>query len=361
MMPSAPRWDMAWAIPQHTRQEVNVAGDCLVADTQLSAVMDHDEMLAVINNWRSSHSFPLQSFKMTLLRRAKKVDKHAIVAQRLKRLSSISAKLHRFPDMKLSQMQDIGGCRAVVENIAGLEELVKLYTKGRSKNPTKRHEFLNSKDYILNPKGDGYRGVHLIYRYRSSSKKHGFYSGLKIEIQLRSKLQHAWATAVETVSFFTGQALKASAGEAEWHRFFSLMSSSLALRERQPIVPDTPPSKSELVDELRLLTTKLNVVNALHGWSFALRQLPAKNVTDAVAFLIVLDTVAYTLATTGFKKEELPKASEAYLAVEKATASNPGIQAVLVSLDSVHAIRTAYPNYFLDTNAFVTALKIAIR
>jgi len=71
--------------------------------------------------------------------------------------------------------------------------------------------------------------------------------------------------------------------------------------------------------------------------------------------------VAYTLATTGFKKQELPKASEAYLAVEKATASKPGTQTVLVSLDSVHALRSAYPNYFLDTNAFVTALKFAIR
>ena len=182
---------MGWATPQYDRREVNAAGDCLIANAQLITLMRRDEMLAVINNWRSSHSFPLQSFKTTLLRRAKKVDHQAIVAQRLKRLSSISAKLHRFPDMKLSQMQDIGGCRAVVENLGCVERLVKLYTKGRSKNPTKRHEFLNSKDYILSPKIDGYRSVHLIYRYRSRSKKHGVYSGLKIEIQLRSKLQHA--------------------------------------------------------------------------------------------------------------------------------------------------------------------------
>jgi hypothetical protein len=352
---------MAWAIPQHDRREVNTAGDWLIEDTSVIVLADRDEKLGVINNWRSSHSFPLQSFKMTLLRRAKKVDHRAIIAQRLKRLSSIAAKLRRFPDMKLSQMQDIGGCRAVVEDIDSVVRLVKVYTKGRSKNPTKRHEFLNSKDYILNPKVDGYRGVHLIYRYRTASRKHAVYGGLKIEIQLRSKLQHAWATAVETVSIFTGQALKSSRGEADWHRFFALMSSAMALRERQPLVPGTPANKIELVAELRVLTAKLNVVNALRGWSYALKQLPEKNVTDAVVFLLVLDAVAYTLSTKGFKKEELPQASEAYLAVEKSTASSPGTQAVLVSLDSVHAIRSAYPNYFLDTSAFLTALNVAIR
>jgi len=40
-----------------------------------------------------------------------------------------------------------------------------------------------------------------------------------IEIQIRSKLQHIWATAVETVGFFTGQAIKSNEGEKEWNDF----------------------------------------------------------------------------------------------------------------------------------------------
>ncbi|HKX17736.1 MAG TPA: (p)ppGpp synthetase, partial [bacterium] len=69
--------------------------------------------LEVINNWRSSHSYPLQALKMTLKLRAKRIDSNAIVAQRLKRLSSIATKLRRNKHMALSQMQDLGGCRAV--------------------------------------------------------------------------------------------------------------------------------------------------------------------------------------------------------------------------------------------------------
>jgi hypothetical protein len=350
---------MAFAIPQYTREEINHAGDCLIAEEKVIWIANHDHMLAIINNWRSSHAFPLQSFKMTLLVRAKKVDSKAIVAQRLKRLPSIELKLRRFKDMRLSQMQDLGGCRAVVANIRRLRSLMKLYEQGRSKNPTKRHEFVHDKDYILCPKDDGYRGVHLIYRYKSTSQKHRIYNGLKIEIQLRSRLQHAWATAVETVSLFTGQALKSSGGEAEWRRFFALMSSAIALREKQPLVPGTPIEKAKLLEELRRLTRKLNVQKALRGWTYALKRLPAKNVTNAVAFLVVLDLKAWTLNTTGFKKEELGKASEAYLAVEKA--ANPDVHAVLVSLESAHAMRSAYPNYYLDATTFINALEFAIR
>jgi Region found in RelA / SpoT proteins len=352
---------MAWAIPQNSRQDVNACGDLLIADDNVIYVANRDRILQIINNWRSSHAFPLQCLKMTLLRRAKRVDQEAIVAQRLKRMSSIEAKLRRFPEMRLSQMQDIGGCRAVVRNVLRVNRLVRLYERGRAKNPTKRHEFLHKKDYILHPKADGYRSVHLIYRYNSSSRKHRVYNGLKIEIQLRSRLQHAWATAVETVSIFTGQALKSSGGEVDWRRFFALMSSAIALREKQSPVPDTPADKQELIGELRILAQRLNVVPMLQGWSYALRTLPAKNVTDAVAFLVILDTDAYTVQTTGFKKSELPKASEAYLAVEKDTASKPSVQAVLVSLDSVHSLRSAYPNYYLDTDAFIRALQFTIK
>ena len=351
---------VAWAIPQHARREVNAAGRCLVAGTGASA-MNHDAILAIINNWRSSHSFPLQSFKMTLLSRAKRIDNKAIVAQRLKRLPSIDAKLQRFTWMKLSQMQDIGGCRAIVRNTRRVARLVELYKKARSKNPRKRHIFYKENDYIKSPKDDGYRSFHLIYRYRSTARKHKVYNGLKIEIQLRSRLQHAWATAVETVQTFTGQALKSSGGEREWRRFFALMGSAIALRERCPHVPGTPTNMKELVQELRELAGQLKVETVLHAWRISLQRLPAKNATDAAAFLLFLDPVAKTIRFDTFRKTELPKASEEYLALEKRTASIPGAQAVLVSVESLQSLRSAYPNYWLDTTVFIKALQYAVK
>jgi hypothetical protein len=69
---------------------------------------ERDDSLTVINNWRASHSYPLLAVRMTLTGRAKRIDQRAILAQRLKRLSSIQTKLRSNAHMALSQMQDIG-------------------------------------------------------------------------------------------------------------------------------------------------------------------------------------------------------------------------------------------------------------
>jgi len=62
-------------------------------------------------------------------------------------------------------------------------------------------------------------------------------------MQIRSQLQHAWATAVETVGTFLQQALKSSQGDEGWQRFFALMGNAMAMRERRPPVPNTPTGK----------------------------------------------------------------------------------------------------------------------
>ena len=60
--------------------------------------------------------------------------------------------------------------------------------------------FVRSTDYIENPKSSGYRSIHYIYKYSSNIQD---YDGLKIELQIRTRLQHSWAMAVETASYRT--------------------------------------------------------------------------------------------------------------------------------------------------------------
>ena len=105
---------MPFATPQFLRKRVNDAGDLLVRLSDnlgtIENIRAYFDALEVINNWRSSHSGPLLSMRMLLTRQAQSVDPNALIAQRIKRLSSIELKLKRFRTMKLSQMQDIGGC-----------------------------------------------------------------------------------------------------------------------------------------------------------------------------------------------------------------------------------------------------------
>jgi putative GTP pyrophosphokinase len=114
-------------------------------------------------------------------------------------------KLKRFSGMQLARMQDIGRLRAVVNTVSQAGKLETAY-----RTASFQHELLTVKSYIDHPKEDGYRRIHLIYRYRNSRARE--YDALSLEIQMRTKLQHAWATAVETMGTFLGQALKS--GEA---------------------------------------------------------------------------------------------------------------------------------------------------
>ncbi|MGN6268259.1 MAG: RelA/SpoT domain-containing protein [Sphingomonas sp.] len=163
---------------------------------------------------------------MGLRRRSQRIDHKAIVAQRIKRLSSIELKLKLKTSMKLTQMQDIGGCRSILKDVKSARALVESYRSSDIK-----HKLLTEDDYISNPKPSGYRGIHLVYSYLSDRKD--TYNGLKIELQIRSQLQHAWATAVEVVGTMIDQALKSSLGDEGWLRFFQLMSSEIARTEER--------------------------------------------------------------------------------------------------------------------------------
>jgi ppGpp synthetase/RelA/SpoT-type nucleotidyltranferase len=181
--------EMEFTVPAFKRERVNIAGRKLVeaidADWESWDDFDWDEYydsLDVINNWRSAHAYPLLVMRTTLGRYARKVDPDALIAQRIKRLVSTGAKLKREPKMKLSQMQDIGGCRAVVSSIDHLRRLKELYEKSDIK-----HTRASFDDYIDRPRKSGYRGYHLVYRYRSDKAPKAVYNDLKIEMQLRSQ------------------------------------------------------------------------------------------------------------------------------------------------------------------------------
>jgi ppGpp synthetase/RelA/SpoT-type nucleotidyltranferase len=344
--------DMAtWTEPRYSRSRVDKAGACYVNPD--ATQQEKDKARGVINNWRSSHSYPLNTLQMNLRYAASQVDSEPTVAQRIKRLPSIRHKLERIHGMKLSRMQDLGGCRAVVSDVAKVTDLVDFY-KGKSQM---KHKLIREDLYVWEPKPSGYRGVHLVYAYNSDKKD--TYNGLAIEIQLRSQLQHGWATAVETVGTFTQQALKSSLGEDEWLRFFSLMSSALALREGTPLVPGTPEDPQALIQELQQHATSLQVIDRLSAYGAVLQQVEQQlKPTKKHTFLLELDLEEKILHVKSY--DDPAVAAQSYSRAERETEGNPEKDVVLVSADSVTSLRRAYPNYFLDTSAFLDSLKEAI-
>jgi hypothetical protein len=341
---------MAWAKPEYSRTSVDSAGKTYI-DRKTTAE-DREMALAVINNWRSSHSYPLNAMQMNLRNLAGKYDRDPTVAQRIKRLRSIRHKLERFGWIKLSVMQDIGGCRAVLSSVKKVDALVDYYlSTSRAKHHLVRHD-----PYIVEPKKTGYRGVHLIYSYNGRED----WTGLKVEIQIRSRLQHAWATAVEIVGTFTRQALKSSQGQENWLRFFELMSSAHALREGTPLAPNTPDDPETLKRELRSYAKKLKAIELLEAYGSTLEHVEKTmpGVKGGHFFLLELDVDEQELSIWDF--ESAIQANEEYEALERAIEGNPGKDALLVTVESIAALQRAYPNYFLDTTAFVESVREAV-
>ena len=107
-----------------------------------------------LNIWREWHGSILDEYYNKCCHLSAKHSREIIIARRLKRLPTIIDKLDRQPSMRLSSMQDIAGVRIVVKNMAELKLLQKRIS---------RWNYLkNTKNYILNTKPDGYRGIHLL-------------------------------------------------------------------------------------------------------------------------------------------------------------------------------------------------------
>lgn len=342
---------MAWVTPLYSKERVKKAGATLFNDKATDD--EFEEALQILNNWRSSHSYPVNTFQAGLRTKLNAMGINGIVAQRLKRIPSIMAKLERFRNMSLSRMQDIGGLRAVVSSAKQVYELRNSYVE-KSKF---EHILVSENDYIKEPKESGYRGIHLIYKYNNRKGGAKAYEGLQVELQIRNELQHAWATAVETAGVFLNQALKSSMGNGLWLEFFRYASSSFALLEDcQVMDAHSKLTPKEIFDLMLAMEVELEVVKNLGMYKSLVEHLKGTAGEKTHYYLLELDATAMNVSVSGYAREALPQATSDYLDREKWAKGNDGIQVVLVAAQSLTALRKAYPNYFLDTGKFVSQI-----
>lgn len=346
---------MQWTKLKYSRNAINKAGAVLVSGD--STQPEIDQATDILSNWRSAHSFPLHVFAVRLKRLATQIDPDALVVRRLKRTPSIFKKLKRdqTKNMQMSRMQDVAGARAVMSNINAVDQLMKEYKKSRGI----KHKLHNVKDYISEPKRDGYRSCHLVYKYFSD--KSSDYDGLSVEIQIRTKLQHYWATAVETVDHFTRQAIKSNEGEKDWKDFFRLVSSVFAIAEDTPVVPGTPKEKEVLLKAVAHLVKKLDVIKKMDEWTRIhkiIENFEKDHPKEFDYYLLSLDLRTKELSVGAFTKDQEEIANLEYSKLEERMTKNKEEKdIVLVSAETSKELRKAYPNYFLDTKEFITTLK----
>lgn len=341
---------MAFApVPTESRNQINRAGDILRRDSPTRE--DLLWAIGLADRWRACHAYPINTFQAHLRTKLKLYHKDALAAQRLKRMPTIIDKLTRYRTMGLATMQDIGGVRAIMSSVKDVFGLADEYRNNRRL----AHDLIDEKDYINNPRdADGYRSLHLIYKYKNTLAPQ--YNGLRVEMQIRSKLQHTWATAVETMGTFLGQALKSRQGDQEWLDFFAIVSSAFAHKEGTPPVPRYAHlSREQTFRAVAKADAELRALEKMRGFTVAVNTIAkGKRASQSYYYhLIILNSLKQTVQIKSYARDSFRQAVADYGAVEKQVASGDKVEPVLVSAGPVASLRRAYPNFFLDIADFV--------
>ena len=343
---------LRWKQPEYSKNKINKAGDIIRKNDVEDE--DYSEAVKIVDNWRASHAYPLHVFYIHMRRMAEN-KKGIIVAERLKRLDSIIGKLSREEGMQLTRMQDLGGCRVILKNLNDVYRFRDILSESRM-----RHELVREYDYIKNPKKSGYRSFHMVYKFHSDTPgKEIFNSNMLIELQLRTHLQHVWATALETMGVYTNKDLKAGEGDSSVKRFFAIVSSLFALEENCPVVENTSSERTVLVNELKEICKNTKILDQLTAISVVI--LNEKKIKNKIKnkdgyYILMLNYEKKTLSLKKYMVSKIEEAREEYNIIESQK-NIKNIDAVLVRAGSIADVRKAYPNYFMDMSEFVKRIK----
>jgi hypothetical protein len=295
-----------------------------------------DEYSVAVDEWRALHGAPLRWVAESVQNRLTQAVGHVAVGQRLKRKHQIVAKLKR-EKTRLAQMQDVGGCRAIVTTPA---EVIAAYDRIQRRS-SPYYQIHTVSDYRTRGRSDtGYRALHLVILREER----------QIEVQLRTLRQQAWAEAVERAANRSGFDLKAGSGPAEMIEFFRLASDAFhALDGGRAVRPAQR-------KELRNLRT--TIAEHLPPVEDDGRAPPAKIRRQEFNsrlnnWLIVYDWRAARFAGWSDLGGDPAAAADAYASFERRYRYEDGYEVVLIGADSTETIKRTHAHYFgKDPNDF---------
>lgn len=317
------------------------------------------------DNFREAHNIIIKLFTIEL----KKVNfsKQHLIASRNKRIETIISKLCRPEKPKLDRIHDIAGTRIIFENIKSLEDYIDILENTELVNfKEKINEDKNRYNYIKNPKSDGYRSIHKVFYYSSNipystlNEKSFNLENKKIELQLRTRLQHIWATTVEIYDIInksnikTGTHNKLETKEGLFFKNCSLVFEGIESNDVEKIKININKifRDKDLVEIYNRLKGIKNIKNI---------QLPKTLGSDEVFILITdLNKGKTTFFTTDpiekNDKQDTFLINASYRRLEEKNTKGEYIL-LLLTLGDIKKLKNVYPNYFLNTNKFISILK----
>jgi hypothetical protein len=306
------------------------------------------EAFDIANSWRSSHLYPMRSIRVSIAQRMRWNSLDGYTAARPKRMTSIRRKLQKLT-INLEQINDIAGCRAVLDDVASVNALIEMCENDFPQAIRQRYP------YISKPKPDGYRSHHIVFDFQDKGEPDAF-KGRRVELQIRTRLQHSWATAVEAVGLYRGEEMKAGEGDPDWLRLFLLMSIEFAYAEQcDPLGPDN--DKVARLAEIRKLNAKLGAANVLEDLRNATHYM-SNFFQEGTAryYLIQYDNPTKQVTVTGFSSA-FDVSATLVAAERKIESGEDDAKIVQVEVSKVASLVDAYPNYFGDVALFIRNLR----
>lgn len=316
-----------------TKGEIDRLGQKIGASAEVS-----QEDLDKLQEYRQTFQEPISNVFNFVLGAARKIDKRCIVTYRIKRIDTIVEKLRRFYEnpngkMSLSRMWDIAGCRCIF-NTANEDKLYKLL------NIIKKEygSGCKVKDYVLNQKDSGYRSIHIYVKDHQTQKP--------VEVQIRNKEQHNWATLVEIVDLLYGTKNKERGAVSRLGRFLYLYSKAEDLTKEEFAEMLKIERRVKVFEKMSRVLTR-NYLNIRRQW--------LKQKTKGNYFVIAANK-------NGSEILSFPTFKEAETAYYEKYLSNSDSNIVLTHLrmPEFSQISMAYSNYVLAMHAFFDDYRVLV-
>lgn len=286
---------------------------------------DHE----LCETWREIHTEPLQWVRDTVERRLRSADVAGPVVGRLKRMPQIIRKLSS-GSTRLTQMQDVGGCRAVLLS----PEEVTIASRAIGTRASPWYEVVSMSDYRELGRSDtGYRALHLV------SQREGF----NIEIQLRTRRQHAWAEAVERVATLLRCNLKWGDGPPEVVDFFHSASDGLWLLDTGQDL-----SRYKRKDLAKKFVHLKEMIADASQETSRSHVLPKDLHNGTNLWLLLYDWTNSKFLHWMDLKKDVNTANEIYARWEEKYPAKDGYEVVLIGASSSEDFGTTHSHYFMS-------------
>lgn len=269
------------------------------------------------SKWRASHLI----FAAALECHLSEYCKNYITTIRVKRLPAIINKTKRFPNIPFHDFQDIVGIRIIMNSV---DEVYSLLNSLETDDTLK---IIKVNDYIKKPKSLGYMGIHVVYKI----------SNYLLELQIRTKSQHLWATAVETFDIITNQNLKSGIGHHNHIKSFVKFSKIVNFNKKIDLDRDD-------INTLNILKTiKPTKVELVMGNHYYLLILDMQDPCYPKTEIIRLENCSMIQACWEYLDKELEF-------------MNSFLNKQIVLCKTV-GLKECFPNYFLDVKPFIDKIE----